>query len=125
MEVVLPPPKGFEDKLIYLAGPMTGLPDFGYPEFRAATRRLRSHGFMVYSPHLRWNHEDEETRARRDPQQYIVYGFELLLRCNSIALMPGWRTSGGSQKELILALHAGYSIYYYRPDEEFPLLELK
>jgi hypothetical protein len=116
------PPLGFEDKLIYLAGPMTGLPDFG---FREATRKLRLLGFRIYSPHQRWNHEDEETRAARDPACYILHGFELLLKCNSIALMPGWRKSGGSQKELILALHAGYSIYYYQPEEDFPLLELK
>jgi hypothetical protein len=119
------PPKGFEDKLIYLAGPMTGLPDFGYPEFRVATRRLQGHGLNVYSPHLRWDHEDEETRAARKAECYMLHGFKLLLKCNSIALMPGWRQSGGSQKELILALHAGYSIYYYQPENDFPLLELK
>lgn len=125
MSTYPPPPLGFEDKLIYLAGPMTGLPDFGYPAFRSATRRLRGQGFRVYSPHLRWDSEDEQTRASRDGQTYILHGFKLLLRCNSIALMPGWRESNGSKKELRLALDAGYSIYYYQPEQEFPLLELK
>lgn len=119
------PPENFRNKKIYLAGPMTGLPDFGYPAFRIALRRLQGHGLVVTSPHLRWNFESESDRAQRNPDIYLVHGFELLLKCNAIALMPGWRQSNGCKKELRLALDAGYSIYYYQPQEEFPLLEIK
>lgn len=125
--MALPPPpvEGFENKVIYLAGPMTGLPDFGYPAFRTALRRLQGHGLTVVSPHLRWDHDSEFMRAQRNPQIYFTHGMALLLRCNSIALMPGWRKSNGCKKELRLALDAGYTIYYYQPENDFPLLEIK
>ena len=34
-------------KRIYIAGPMTGLPDFNYPAFNAAAARMRALGFEV------------------------------------------------------------------------------
>ena len=37
-------------KRIYLAGPMSGLPDFNYPAFHAAAAVLRAQGHYVENP---------------------------------------------------------------------------
>lgn len=37
-------------KRIYLAGPMTGLPEFNYPAFHAEAARLRGLGYQVENP---------------------------------------------------------------------------
>ncbi|MCY1527250.1 hypothetical protein D9M68_623110 [compost metagenome] len=37
-------------KRIYLAGPMTGLPEFNYPAFHAEAARLRALGYQVENP---------------------------------------------------------------------------
>ena len=37
-------------RMIYVAGPMTGLPKLNYPKFRRVTARLRRQGWDVVSP---------------------------------------------------------------------------
>ena len=38
------------DAVVYLSGPMTGLPEFNYPAFNALASTLRGSGFVVNNP---------------------------------------------------------------------------
>lgn len=92
-------------KKIYLAGPMTGLPDLNFPAFHDTARRLRAAGFEVVSP------------AELVPDKSTPWNVALradliaMLACEGIALMPGWHKSRGATIEHKLASDVGMDIY--------------
>lgn len=108
----------------YLAGPMTGLPNFNYDGFERAKQQLEDHMLDVVSPHTKFKDETEFQRAARSNSFYMAHAVNLLMTCNAIILMPGWSKSVGARTELELALSCGYSVYYYLPDQKPPLMEL-
>lgn len=82
---------------IYVAGPMTGLPDLNFPAFARAASRLRAAGHTVISPAevnpdkaMPW-----EVCMRRDIPE--------LCTCDTIALLPGWEESRGARLEAQIA----------------------
>jgi len=88
---------------IYLAGPMTGLPDYNYPAFHAETARLRALGFEVISPaEINPDGGTWETCMRRDIAQ--------MLTCDTVAILPGWNQSRGANVEVELAIHLGITV---------------
>lgn len=82
---------------IYVAGPMTGLPEFNRPTFFNAETMLHRHGFEVVNP------------ARREPvdgklwEDYMRDGLTDLLTCTGVALLHGWRGSKGARLEVRVA----------------------
>ncbi len=85
---------------IYLAGPMTGLPEFNYPAFHAEAERLRALGFEVVSP-AEINPEGGtwEECMRKD--------IAVLVTCDAVALLPGWENSRGAMIENFLGEQLG------------------
>ena len=83
---------------LYIAGPMTGLPEFNYPAFNAAEKQLWKAGFTnIFNPaslpvNPDWGWVD-----------YIRRDIPHLCRCNAIALLPGWEKSKGANLELRIA----------------------
>lgn len=82
---------------VYLAGPMTGLPELNFPAFHAAAANLRAAGFEVVSPAeinpdpgMKW-----EDAMRKDIPE--------LVKCHAIALLPGWEASRGARLEKTIA----------------------
>lgn len=74
---------------IYLAGPMTGLPDKNYPEFIRVAMILRNAGHFVYNPAER--PFDDIRAAFRDYTAFITR------EACTIVLMPGhWRSLGAT-----------------------------
>lgn len=91
--------------MIYLSGPMTGLPDYNYPAFREAAKTLRSFGQQVFDPS-----EAFEGRTDLPKEIYMRKDIEELLKADVVALLPGWQTSSGAQLEVEVAKQCGIPI---------------
>lgn len=104
---------------IYLAGPMTGIPNFNYPAFHAAAAKLRADGHFVFSPAERdmerdgkdWGEESatgnlEEAKAKGfDRRRALLDDLEFICReADAVALLPGWENSTGAAAERATAL---------------------
>ncbi|UVK62591.1 deoxycytidylate deaminase [Arthrobacter phage TaylorSipht] len=88
--------------VLYVAGPMTGLPDFNRKAFHAAARRLRAVGFEVLNP-------AENEPPVPDPEwvDWMRVGLAQVLRADGLALLPGWWDSKGAKIERQLARDLG------------------
>ena len=95
--------------MIYLAGPMTGYRDNNYPAFHAAAKALRTLGHLVLSP-------AEHTETADSWEGWMRLGIAQLIRCDTIALLPGWRDSRGALVEWRLARALDMRVIFL-PDE--------
>ena len=82
---------------VYIAGPMTGLPEHNYPAFHRAAAKLREAGHHVESP-AEPGQVDGWTWA-----DYMRRGLQQMLTCDTIALLPHWHESRGAMIEYRLA----------------------
>ncbi len=91
-------------KRLYVAGPMTGLPEYNLPAFVAATEQLIAAGFDAVNP----------GRRGADPaktwQDYMRLGLADLLSCEGVALLPGWHRSRGARLECTVALQLDMTV---------------
>ena len=94
-------------KRVYISGGMTGIPREQYIElFRRAEESLRAQGYRkIVNPIRVW--------ACRWPWLYKIIGYRLtllydlwlLMRCDQIYKLPGWRDSRGANIESCVAFH--------------------
>ena len=100
--------RNFSALKIYIAGPMTGLPEFNYPAFRRASLRLRELGFQVLDPS-----ELFPENPGSHPWQYYMRGsLRGLLQCDAILLLNGWDHSRGARLEHSVAQTLEMPIFY-------------
>lgn len=83
---------------IYIAGPMSGLPDNNYPAFRAAAEKLRAAGYEVCSP------AELEMPDDISWEGWMKASIHLMLECTTLALLPEWHKSTGARMEQDLAV---------------------
>jgi Domain of unknown function (DUF4406) len=88
-------------KRIYIAGPMTGLPDFNYPAFNAEAARLRALGYEVENPA-----ENPEPPCK-SWSGYMRMALAQLITCDTVATLPNCGNSRGARIEIQLALDLG------------------
>lgn len=100
----------------YLAGKMTGLPNYGYDRFAEVAAKLRAAGFKIASPHEIDYDETQYPRGTRPYKDYMKGGVDLLFECDGIILMEGWEDSTGAPIELSIAEACGYDIKYWPRD---------
>lgn len=86
---------------IYIAGPMSGLPDLNYPAFDEAALHLRALGYHIENP------------AENPPPQcaswagYMRLALAQLVTCDEIHMLRGWQQSRGARIEHDLAVELG------------------
>ena len=91
---------------VYLAGPMTGHPDFNYPAFHAAAKEWREQGHEVFNPA-----ENHDGRTDLPLAEYFKADLPQVCDADVIAVLPGWQHSKGASIEVTLANHLGKPVY--------------
>lgn len=93
--------------IYYIAGPMTGYPEFNYPSFLDKAAELRSSGKSVISPA-----EIHPAEPLMPVDWYLRRDLAVLVMCSHIVLLPGWKNSKGAQLEHHVATALGMKIIY-------------
>lgn len=117
---------------IYLAGPMSGLPQFNFPAFFAAAEELRAAGFEVVSPAEIDNADDKGaalTSTDGDPTNrvamnnktwgdFLARDVKLLADTGiqGIVFLPNWMNSKGAKLEAFVGLLQGFHFWEYDPE---------
>ena len=87
---------------LYVAGPMSGLPEFNYPAFNHAADELRDAGYSVLNPAD--TDPDDYPHAYDGPtppwQWWMRQALALVIQADGIALLPGWDRSRGARLEV-------------------------
>jgi hypothetical protein len=124
-ELVVDPPVTVPESAVtywvYLAGPMTNIPEFNFPAFYDATEWLRANGWGVFSPaekDLEQIPADEMKHipgyAEGDIVKYVAnssftlanameWDLPAIQKSNGIVLLPGWERSTGARYERCVA----------------------
>lgn len=91
---------------VYIAGPMTGLPELNFPAFNAAAAHLRGLGAHVENP------AEINPDPTADWYDCMRRDIPRLLTCDTLHLLPGWMQSRGANVEYTLATQMGLTITY-------------
>ncbi len=91
---------------IYIAGPMTGLPELNFPAFHAAAAELRAAGHEPVNP----------AEINPDPgaewTDCMFRDLEELTKCAAILMLDGWQKSPGAQIERLWSIRTGKQVRY-------------
>ena len=102
-------------KKVYIAGPMTGIPEFNFPAFFSAQARLEKEGWKVFNPAEKDQEKDLDAEAVKtgDAKKAIAAGFdfrecflwdtEKVITADAIYMLPGWEQSPGAKAEHAVA----------------------
>ncbi len=93
------------EKRIYIAGPMTGLPEFNFPAFNAKAVELRAEGWHVENPA-----EHGHVKGARWAD-YLRWDISRIVTCGAIYLLPDWETSKGAQLEVYIGKALGLTFH--------------
>lgn len=111
-------------KKIYIAGPMTGYPEFNFPAFFRAEYTLERQGWIVFNPANKpneaWRLDGFETG---DAQAAIKGGFDFreaylwdlskVIESDAVYMLKGWEASPGAVGEhaVAVAMRKNYPQY--------------
>lgn len=84
---------------LYVAGPMSGLPENNVPAFYAAQAELELVGYDVFNP--------GSLDQALPYAELVALGLAELDGCQGVALLPGWTQSRGANGEVEMAKRLG------------------
>lgn len=90
---------------IYIAGPMTGLPEFNRPAFMAAAEHLRASGLEVINPAELFGGDQSLPWSA-----YMREGIAAVLKSDCVRVLPGWENSKGAKLEVAVAEAIGIPV---------------
>jgi len=102
------PPEDMDDMApycVYLSGPMVGKPDYNVPLFRTVAQQWRDLGWLPFDP----------TEIPDTPGVFSTsdhrYDYAAMMRCDAIAMLPGWEECPQCVFEYALAKGGGMAVY--------------
>ena len=101
---------------IYLAGPMSGMPDLNFPAFERARNKLRAEGHEVFCPAEHAQQTEAVISAELNSAQAFrrrVLAIDFAWICanaEAIALLPQWERSTGATAERATGIALGLVI---------------
>lgn len=97
--------------VVYISGPVTGIPEGNRPLFMLAQRMLLSAGCSVFNPsHIDWPVDPLEGDALW--QYFMAFCVAAIPLCDSMLMLPNWQNSKGAKEEHRIAKMLGLTIYY-------------
>jgi hypothetical protein len=102
--------------IIYIAGPMSGLPDSNYPAFHAAAAALRAAGHTVLNP----AENPPPPKGHPNPWQYYMrLSVKQIADADAVVMLRGWEDSNGADIEHALAENLNLLRYFQVPHSGF------
>ena len=92
-------------KRIYIAGQMTGIPDWNFPAFHAAAAELRAAGYEVENPA-----ENPVPPCGGTWLGYMRMAIAQVATVDAVVMLPGWENSRGAKIERDLAIGLGLGV---------------
>lgn len=84
---------------IYIAGPMTGLPNFNCDAFNLEAERLHALGHIALNPAILPNGLEQH--------EYMALCIEMVKMADQLVMLPHWERSAGATAEHALAIKLG------------------
>lgn len=117
-------------KKIYIAGPMSGIPEFNFPKFFAKEQELKDDGWLVFNPANKSNEEavTKHTSFNTGNSVALVsdgwsfkeaykWDTDKVIEADAIYMLKGWEASPGARGEHSVAMamkskYPDYEIWY-------------
>ena len=93
---------------VYIAGPITGVPDYRMIFEEAASFLETEMGYVALNPAI--------LPEGMDTEDYMAIGMAMLSRADAIFLLHGWENSGGAKVEKAYAEYNAKTVIYQELD---------
>ena len=109
----------------YLAGPMRGILEYNFPEFRRQTAWLRGEGWQVFSPAERDENDPDIDHTEdvagwtgsRGLDYFMAHDLKAVCEMDAVICLPGWEESQGARLETVTAVEIGHPVFEIIKDD--------